>query len=284
MKKKIIFLLLLVLLLTLPLGVLADMGPKDKLTVRLQNPPEENYYLDLLTTVPGTYDNLEYDDNTFDPALLERLQSYNADGWSAAYSGGTNAPLFGDLIGFAEGTERIHIFSYAGLPETYRIIVVTESGKTVVSETMKRAALQSSVRFDYAAAEAVTPPILLTYAVQLLSTFIPTLLIEGLLLRLFGFSIKENFKVFFLANLLTQILLTLTLGITLIKSGTVAVSFAQFPVELLIMIFETTVYARMLKGKGKTRAIAYGVTANAASWLIGYLTLYAQFGFLVTLL
>lgn len=47
-RKKCLALFSIFLLLSCLLVVGADMGPKDQLTVRLVNPPEEPYYLDLL--------------------------------------------------------------------------------------------------------------------------------------------------------------------------------------------------------------------------------------------
>ena len=46
---------------------------------------------------------------------------------------------------------------------------------------------------------------------------IPTLVIEGVILLLFGFSLKKNWKAFLLVNIITQIFLTVTVGISLIK-------------------------------------------------------------------
>ena len=46
LKHGLLLFLLAAALLTVP--VLADMGPKPQLTVRVENGPEELYYLDLL--------------------------------------------------------------------------------------------------------------------------------------------------------------------------------------------------------------------------------------------
>lgn len=47
-QKNLFALFFVFLLLSCLLVAHADMGPKDQLTVRLVNPPQEPYYLDLL--------------------------------------------------------------------------------------------------------------------------------------------------------------------------------------------------------------------------------------------
>lgn len=119
---------------------------------------------------------------------------------------------------------------------------------------------------------------------QFVTTCIPTLFIEGLLLLLFGFSFKENSKTFFSVNILTQLLLTSTLGTTLIKSGTLLAYMMQFPVEIIILVFETAVFVKLLKGQSKKRRRAYGIIANLSSWAIGFFLLAHQYKLLVSLL
>ena len=43
-------LFLLLTICTLTITAFADMGPKDQLTIKVENAPEELYYLDLLQT------------------------------------------------------------------------------------------------------------------------------------------------------------------------------------------------------------------------------------------
>ncbi len=258
-----------------------DMGPKDRLTIRLTNPPDEPYYLDLLTQSPGDYDNLGEKRYTLDPDILSCLFQYEGEGWFPALAGGTRIPLFGKLTGEPNGDAMIHTFSYFGLPSTYRIIVAAQNGQVVVSEPRTRQVLQGTVTFDYATGELTSPPLWIAYLVQFLSTYIPTLAVEGVILLLFGFSLKENGKVFFLVNLATQLLLTATLGATLLKQGPLAAYFTQFPVEIAILVAEALLYRRFLKGRSPARRTAYGAAANLASWGLGFFLLSQQYGFLL---
>lgn len=141
--------------------VYADMGPKDRLTVYVDNPPSELYYLDLLTQNARTYNNF-YDDGereTLNQEMIALLYSYESDGWKPALTEGTGVPMWGELTGHPDGNRMIHEFGYVGAPDTYRIIIVTESGKVFVSETYTRVALQSSITYDYATGTASVPPV-----------------------------------------------------------------------------------------------------------------------------
>ena len=282
--KRITKLLLCAMLASLLLSTtaFADMGPKPQLTVRVTNAPDEPYYLDLLAE--GAYDEtggfsgIEWSyherEDTLDPALLDALRAAVPEGWHACTAQGTNdLPMWGQLYaGQKDAVRALHIFSYHGVPETYRIIIVTESGETWISDTMERKVLQSSVTVNWNSgnAAAKAPDVAIGYVLQFLSTFVPTVLIEGVLLLLFGFSWKENRRVFLLANLVTQGGLALYLAITALNHGVSGWSYIFFvPIEIVITIVESAIYSKTLKGESRSRAVLYGVCANLASALLG---------------
>ena len=287
-KRKGILKIFVIILsvLILPITVYADLGPKDCLTVYVVNPPSDNYYLDLLTQNSSPYNNFheEGERESLNTQMLDLLYSYKKDGWMPALTEGTGLPMWGDLIGELDGNKMVHKFGYVGLPKTYRIIIVTQSGKVMVSDTYTRKALQSSITFDYKTGEAVVPNIFVSYLIQFITTCIPTLIIEAPLLLLFGFKFKENYKIFFSVNIYTQLFLTVTLGTTLIRSGTLSADFTQFPVEIIILIAETAIYSKFLKGHSQKRRCAYGIIANLSSWVIGFFLLSYQYKLLVSLM
>lgn len=193
-------------------------------------------------------------------------------------------PCGGDLIGELKENWIVHEFGYVGLPDTYRIIIVTESGDVSVSDTLNRQSLHSSVTYDYTSGKATTPKLWISYLLQFLTTCIPTILIEGIILLLFGFKLKENYKVFLLINIITQVALTMTMGIALIRSGPIAAYIIQFPVEIVILVVEALVYYKYFKGKSAKRSLVYGIVANLVSWGLGFLFLSYQYEFLLTLM
>lgn len=271
----------------------ADMGPKDQLTVYVENAPDEEYYLDLLyqpsdpTSESEPYDNLQSDSHDYDETMTAALCAYEDEGWYPAYVYGTGAPMWGSLVGNEKNGRMVHTFGYFGLPDTYRIIIVTKSGASFVSDTYTRASLQSAVTVDYGAKTVDVPSPAAQYAAQFLGTCIPTLIIEGLLLALFGYLKKDirrrNFLTFLAVNVATQIALSATLGTMMIRSSVVGVFFFLIPAEIVVAAVEAIIYAYALRGYRKRRAVIYAVAANACSCAFGFLSLYKLAEFVYSL-
>ena len=132
--------LLLAVLLLLTTAVLADMGPKPQLTVVVEHAPSELYYLDLLAEGEYEYDpDFAMDETGLDPELLAAFRAAIPDGWHACIAEGTTgAPIWGELTGDPVATTYHHSFRYYGVPETYRILIVTASGETFLSDVLTR--------------------------------------------------------------------------------------------------------------------------------------------------
>lgn len=287
LRRRSVFILFLVLLTVLaPLTAYADMGPKASLTVRVEHPPEEPYYLDLLTQEPGEDSNLSPEErDTLNEEMVSALFSKKDEGWSPALAGGTRVPMWGELSGKPQSDgSMLHVFSYVGVPKTYRIILVTQSGDVSVSEAAARNTLQGTVTYDYESGALETPSLVPAYALQFGITFGATLLLEGILLLLYGFSLKENWKLFVLVNLVTQIGLTATVGAVLITQGPLLAYIAQGPAELVIIAAESAIYAKWLKGHNWKRRIGYGIVANIASYAAGFFLMGRLFQFVSRLL
>lgn len=298
MKRKPFLALVFALIASLALTTfaLADFGPKPQLTVRVKNAPQEPYYLDLLAE--GDWDaskgnsslrqstvitNSDGSESTvpLNKELLALLLDNIPAGWHACTAQGTfGAPIFSHLfsrVSDASGNA-LHWFGYVGVPSTYRILLVTESGKVWVSDVLNRRVLQSSVTVswsdDTSAVTVSVPSTIPGYLLQFAATLVPTLLIEGVILLLFRYSWKQNWKPFLLVNLITQGLLAIATSVYAIQSGPNMFSYLVFflPAELFILIAEAYLYAGrgMLKGHSKKRAAAYAVTANLVSAILGY--------------
>ena len=281
MKKRLRTLLLLPLFAALlTTAALADIGPKASLTVKLSHPPDGTFYVDLLAKdEEGSklHPNLK-DESDYDAAMVAALRAAVPEGWHSCLLDGTYPPLWGDLT----GDSAVRTFRYFGLPETYRIVLVTEDGTAQVSEPMTRRVLQSSVTYDCAANTVTAVPLWEAYALQYLSTLLPTLLIEGLVLLPFGISLRKNGKLFLLTNLLTQILLTATLGGFQLQNGpawAVVLYLRYLPIELLIVGIEILAYRRWMVDVSKRKATHYAVTANLASYAAGLLLASSTFAF-----
>ena len=278
MKKSLrnsILLLLTAMLLTV--SALADSGPKAQLTVKVENAPSEPYYLDLLEK--GDYQGHTYGsgdgDATYsglDDELLDALRAAVPEGWHTCTAQGTNgAPMWGDLAGEDTGLgTRLHTFGYHGVPDTYRIILVTKSGESWVSDTLHRATLQSSATVDWAKRTASAPSAAVAYLLQFFCMLLPTLLIEGVLLLAFGYRSRRSLLVFLLVNLVTQGGFALYLAVTVLNHGVSGWSLLFYiPIEIIITAVELLCYRRLLTEKGRGRAVGYAVAANVCSAVVG---------------
>ncbi len=133
-------LLLLSIMFALPnSSASADMGPKESVTILVTNAPNKPYYIDLLYT---PYDpegdlrsNLREPESYNPPDMLTMLRSFETDDKKLVMVTGTFAPVFGDFFkeSLPEQTQKRHGFSYFGLPETFQIVLVSESGYKIIS-------------------------------------------------------------------------------------------------------------------------------------------------------
>ena len=280
--RNSILLLLTAMLLTV--SALADSGPKAQLTVKVVNAPSEPYYLDLLAEGAFEHeDDVDYSGVDWsyhgekrallDDGLLEAMRAAVPEGWHACTAQGSNgAPMYGDLIGEPVGSTRLHIFGYHGVPDTYRILIVTKSGESWVSDTLHRATLQSSATVDWAKRTASAPSAVVAYALQFLCMLIPTLLIEGVLLYVFGYRSKKSWKRFLLVNLITQGGFAVYLAVTVLNHGVSGWSLLFYiPIELVITLAEVLLDRWLLTEKGKGRAMGYAIVANIHSATVGLL-------------
>ena len=281
-SRRTLFTLLALLVLTV--SALADTGPKPQLTVRLENPPEEPYYLDLLAEgtydpAAGGYNGLEWSYSyeelqQLDQDLLNTLLAQIPMGWHACTAqGGSFAPMRGDLVGEDAGDHlRLHSFSYVGVPETYRVLLVTQSGDCWITDAYTRHALQSSITLNWADRTASAPSAWLGRLTQFVCTLLPTLLVEGVLLWLFGYRSRKSWLSFLLVNLLTQGGFALYLTVTVLYHGVSGWSLLFYiPIEVIITVAELLLYRVLLTEKSRSRAAAYAIIANICSASVGLL-------------
>lgn len=296
------------LLLAVP--VFADMGPKPQLIVRVENGPEELYYLELLAEgdasryPEGTVGGLsEEERSALDQGLLAALTAAVPEGWYGCLTQGRL--VWGNI----DSEDGVFQFGYLGVPDVCRVLMVTKSGETFLSEPFDRRVLQSSVTMDWPAKTLRLPPLPLAYAAQFLATFLPTLAIEGILLLLFRLWSRRNGRVFLLTNLVTQGGLTLWLSLRTVRGGVfmnlrnwlsevfwlleylpanvgedglsrgllnLVYGFRFGPprgllqAELVIFLVEMGLYMWLFRECSRKRAALYGFTANLCSFLLGF--------------
>lgn len=171
----------------------------------------------------------------------------------------------------------VYWFEHPFMSDQFRIFIAAESGETWTSDVLERRVVQDAVRVDWAAKKTSMPPLWLAVVLQAIATLLSTLVIEGWLLLVFRFSWKRNWKPFLLVNLATQGVLAVLLSVKIVQWGAYydTVFFgaiALIPIEVVIAIVEAKQYRRRLQGRPEDVAFAYGLTANAASYLLGVWT------------
>lgn len=277
--------LALLCLCCLILPARADMGPKPDLTITVVSAPEGACYVDLL--YEGGEETLYTDLSTvdYDPELLSALHSLEGDGWVLACTTGTSGPpIFGDLLPNDAGQ---YVYSYFGLPQTFRLAVATQDGAQATEESYTRVRFHTNLVYDWSTntlSERTSTPVY--YLTQLASTLLPTLVLEGVVLLLFGFRQRRTWLVFLLVNLITQV------GLHLFCNGQVLAAaqgnFSYYLLlmavpELVIFAVEAVAYQALLQEHTHRRRVGYTLCANLASFLIGFLPLHLLSSLLIGL-
>lgn len=284
MKHAMTLLLILGFLMGFSTTILADAGPKPELRITLINPPDEPYVLDLLVEPDCT--ECWVDDDRFegiDQALVALVEAQQSTEWVGVLTHGLSYPVFGDLKGQSIDGQRVHVFSYR-VPDTFKILLVTQSGQVVQSEVLTRDTFLITVRFDALTGDVIRPTLWKQYAFQLLTTLFPTLIVETLLLVVFGLWSKRNLIVMLIANGITQVLLSLTMGITLIQAGLLWGIIVFLLMEGVVLLIEAVIYAKCFdKMHRLRRRVLYALTANFVSFFVGFVVLSETYHFLLQL-
>lgn len=256
--------------------VQADMGPKPKLKIIVKNAPKEEYYLDLLVDYSLDNNYIWLQEEEYDSEKLQILRNYRDGDWRAGKVTGTRGPLTGELIGKSDGKKMIHDFSYVGVPDKFRIIMLTQDNEIITSDVIKNKAFNSVVYYDYATNKVTKRSLIVNYIMPFLFTCISTLIIEGIILLLFGFNFKENFKAFLIINIVTQLFLYCVLLFAAHINGISGVLLAYIPAEICIFIAETILFLKYFTLQKRKRIIAYTLTANIISFFSGVVFMLLQ--------
>lgn len=269
MRRKLLVLLLSCLILWTPQMALADIGPKPSITIIVEDPTQDKYYLDLVIEDDGEgrYKNIGEDE--YDEELIEIMRGGTPEGCRLALIDGTRVPLFGELDGYPVEEGNCHYFSYLGVPDRYRILIGTELGEYILSPWHEKKVFQEELVMNGETGEIESPSQTVAYAKQFLISFALTLLIEGVVLVLMGYSLSENLRHFLFINFMTQVLLTAVTGYALMKHGNLMGTLTLIPAEIVVLLIEAFYYKSRLLGKNEKTNVIYALVANLASIAVG---------------
>ena len=271
--KRLLFIMVAVIIsiICFPVTARADMGPKSSLEIIVSNPPKGQYYLDLLVDYNGkTIYKSIINESKYDADKIKILKEYRYGNWRPALLTGTRYPMHGELIGTPKGNKMVHKFSYFGVPDRFKIIILTSDNKIIVSNEIHKKTFNSTVYYNFKTNSAKERPIILSCLLQFLFTCSCTLVIEGIILLLFRFSIKQNWKPFLTINIITQIFLNFILSVVMFTHGLLTAYILYIPLELIILIAEIICFRKYLNQHTKLRRTLYAITANVVSFVLGF--------------
>lgn len=261
----------LAILCVFPLIVRADSGPKSAIIVIVENPPAGEYYLDLLVDRDAPNENNIHKDDrvNYDPIKLGILESYDEDGWYPVLAHGNGPrPAYGQLAGKMKDGQMHHKFG-GGVPERFKVVIVTPDNQVKVSEETRKRVFQETFTLDYRSMMIErNSRLIMAYLKQFLSTLLLTLVIEGIVLLFFDFSLKKNWLVFLGVNFVTQVILTAVLGTALIRFGS-ASPLLFLRLEAGIIVAEGIAFRYLLKEHSPGWRVGYAIFANLASIFTG---------------
>ena len=273
MRRILTCLLLAAVFLTVP----ASACSVSTLYIRVENVPEEPLYIELLEEdLHKSYISAENASREalahYDQELLNALLDAVPDGWQAHTLQATRSgyPMYGDLDGEKiDATESLYDFSYDELPNTYRILAVTKSGEIFCSDPFVYRAMGSTVTLDWSAKTITTPRVWLRYILQFLIIFLPTILLKAAILPLFHLWSRQNRKVFFFVNLLTQGTLALWFTIHSCQSGIFWYSYILLAaLGTGITAMEILLYILHFENSTKGNTISGTIFANFLSTIL----------------
>jgi hypothetical protein len=274
MKQKIALVTIMILAVFISAHSIAeaDAGPKPSITVIAKNMPEDLSYMDLLVDYECEgVDGRFLDSEVYDRELVSRLAAYDKNGWNPVTicEGG---PVFGDIECVVEAGNCTMHYGYM-VPDRFKIMVVSKNGDTVVSNVIDRKLFESRVLFDYETGQAKEKAVMPSVAGQFAMSLPLTLILEGVVLLLFGFSIRRNWVVFLAMNTFTQIILAAAVTIGMLLMGLFGAYLAYVLSEIVILILEGVVFGLALKEYKFARRVIFSITANIVSFAAGIATM-----------
>ncbi|MBE6846918.1 MAG: hypothetical protein E7503_02140 [Ruminococcus sp.] len=277
-RSIIVFWSILCIAILLPVcRVSADIGPKPSMELHIENPPEGVYYVDLLVEANTPPNPDDYENRRWDPVMFDALIGYYEDGYRARLRGD-----FGVNFDIEQSNDNhINDFTYM-LPDSFKVIIVTEQGECIASENSLDPMRYNCVATFNCADLTLTESkdairervfeVIRSILLEFLITCSLTLLLEGIVLLLFRLKLKkQDWKVFALTNLATQILLYIILWLNpnwWIKA------------EVVILVIETVVFQIWMHPANCAKRIRLGIAAvlaNLISAITGFLPYVVRF-------
>ncbi len=288
MKKYIMVTLLSLLLFLVQVkDVSADMGPKPSITITIIG-IDEPYSFELLSL--ERYPDAEVLDEEM--LIDETEYSYYLDTYPSVLNGYIDNDDFTPFVlySLAGGIKRTANTSTSQTfaidympPDTFKIVLVTEDDKLIVSEIINRLAFNTVIEYDLNGVDTSTnqdrvgvvtgnlssAKITFDTILRTILRVIYTILIEIGVFYFFKYRKKDSYKIVVLTNATTQLILSYIVIYTAITNGLFQALIYLILLEVIIFFVEALIYSIFLKEHTKVRAFSYAFVANFASLIVG---------------
>jgi uncharacterized protein YjeT (DUF2065 family) len=263
-----------------PLFLNADAGPKPSIIITVKNIPENTLcYIDLLVPENSGYTSgKKFDITGYNEDLLKRIAGHGIKGHVPYTTGGKSIMQNEIECSPVNGECRLK-YGYM-VPDRFYIIAAADNGDTVISGLVEPENFSSRINFDFKTGEALEEKGWFTWVNHFFAASFITLLLEGIILILFRFSLRNNLKLFLSINITTQLLLTCAMALAFQALGIIGAFLILFPLEALVFIIEGILFTLYLKEHSKGRRLVFSITANMTSLAAGTVLL----GFIATFL
>ncbi len=281
MKKIILFLLILSIFILIPMNhVSADTGPRPTLEIEVVG-VSQPFYIDLLILaevdqekINEVREAMESDEIYYGRVVPEDLYFVRANDYVPSILT-TKSPTYYRLT-----MENEHLFTL-NVPQTFKVLLLFEDGNYITSKLIEPTLFNSKIRVsmtnvdtlitqtDVGSVEEIFPVATMTFDLAL--RILGTIVVEFMVLVLFGYFEKKSYLFVMYVNLFTQVTLTLFMFVTKFYFSPI---FGELIVlligETFIFAFEILIYRKYLKEHGKQRAVLYGLIANTVSLLASF--------------
>jgi hypothetical protein len=292
MKKKVIllFLISILIIVVFSINTAADIGPKPSVVIDFEGFLGRDYYVTLLADVQSSGNN----------------RTVDRDGRSRYKEGDANYQVFKKFLDFAETDadaegyyflqwinkcSEDHRFSWTYYPpDKFKILIYfADSDSFAISkEAYERYAFDSYFRVSLTDAEisatnrqngtlyfsAVKSYDYSSEILSIIVRIILTIVIELLIALLFMFRRKRQLVFIAAVNLVTQVMLNISLSIIIVYEAPFSFVLFYIVLEMLVFGAEALLYTIFLQKFSsapipKWKPVTYALLANAVSFAVG---------------
>ena len=254
------------------------------LKVYVHGMENRDYWIDLLIKDESVNFERVYSGRFED--VVAKLGDYSdEEGYHAAMLSGSE----GEMLGWFQGTlmkngSFKHEFWGEGVPDEFKVIILTGDKNLIVSPAIKTKGYHSEVRFDVENTESNQEAIegageireLIPWVRILLSFFIrmgAALLIKTTVIEAFGFKLKKSTRVVIISAIVTQFVLSFAL-LSQIYYGAQAAFNILYIASAAILLIESVIYSLLIDEKSRKIRLTAAIVSNVAIFVAGYFLIY----------